>query len=218
MLISFAVLNKSLNKALNKSGRSCSNDDSRVLAAKRRRRNFFKINKNNEGENFSIRSTSPLSSMRLNAGELLKEGGMESREKEGETESREKKESDDQMRQRIEAELRERIEAEVRKKIEMEVKQSSREVNTASDIRLRAHEAFRFNVMVVGESGLGKSTFLREWVVFMCLCVYVFMSVCMRAGTMFKGFVEDVHRLVPLHRTSEDGEYTKPGRYTKPDE
>ena len=51
---------------------------------------------------------------------------------------------------------------------------------TQRGIRLRAQQVFRFNVMVVGESGLGKSTFLR---------------------TLFKLFTsfDDVRQLVPEH-------------------
>jgi septin family protein len=52
-------------------------------------------------------------------------------------------------------------------------------------IRLRATQVFRFNVMVVGESGLGKSTFLR---------------------TLFKMFVSDISRLVPQTSAQEPEE------------
>jgi septin 3/9/12 len=50
-------------------------------------------------------------------------------------------------------------------------------------MRLRQPEAYRFNVMVVGESGLGKSTFLR---------------------TLFKGFVADIQKLVPSDQGSPE--------------
>jgi septin family protein len=51
-------------------------------------------------------------------------------------------------------------------------------------MRLRQPEAYRFNVMVVGESGLGKSTFLR---------------------TLFKGFVKDIQKLVPSGQGGVEG-------------
>ena len=76
----------------------------------------------------------------------------------------------------------------------------------SKDIRLRAHEAFRFNVMVVGESGLGKSTFLRT--MFKVQCEFCVARVLLKPF-LVQGFVEDVHQLVPSPTVSENTSATK---------